>query len=94
MTARRQGLRTIQGSRGVPSTVVVRQTELDDLLDEVSALQAEAIALAEQALPLARQLRLMANAVGPSSIDVAEQLIALLERQHRRHAPGSPRKAA
>lgn len=86
--------RVIAGSRGVPITVLVRQTQLDDLLDELTALQAEAIEVAELALPLARQLRLMANAVGPTSIAVANELIAVLERQLRRHAPTSPRKAA
>jgi hypothetical protein len=84
-------LRLISGSRGVPHEVVVRQTELDDLLDEVTALQAEATDVAKAALQLARQLRLMANAVGPRSIHVADDLIALLERQERRH---TPRRAA
>jgi hypothetical protein len=86
--------RVIPGSRGVPITVVVRQTLLDDLVDEVTALQQEAVELADLALPLARQLRLMANAVGPTSIAVADELIALLSRQIRRHAPTEPRKAA
>lgn len=84
MTAR---LRTIRGSRGVPNEVVIRQTELDDLLDEVSALEAEASAVAAKALPLAHQLRLMADAIGPRSVRIADELIALLERQERRHTP-------
>lgn len=84
MTAR---LRVIGGSRGVPNTVIVRQTELDDLIDEVTALEAEASDLADRALPLARQLRLMATAVGPASVRTADQLIAMLERQVRRHSP-------
>lgn len=83
--------RVIAGSRGVPIRVVIRQTELDDLLDEVSALEAEATELADKALPLARQLRLMANALGPVSLLIADDLIAILERAQRRH---SPRRAA
>lgn len=88
MTAR---LRVIAGSRGVPIEVVIRQTELDDLLDEVTALEAEACEIAARALPLAQQLRLMAAAIGPRSVRVADELIALLERQERRH---TPRRAA
>jgi transcriptional regulator with XRE-family HTH domain len=41
----------VAGSRGVPITVVVRQTLLDDLVDEVTALQQEAIELAESRAP-------------------------------------------
>lgn len=88
MTAR---LRVIAGSRGIPTEVVIRQTELDDLLDEVTALEAEASEIAERALPLAHQLRLMADAIGPRSVRVADDLVALLERQARRH---TPRRAA
>lgn len=88
MTSR---LRVVQGRRGVPTTVVVRQTELDDLLDELMALTTEAIELADKALPLAHQLSLMAQALGPRSAAVAHELIDLLERVQHRH---SPRKAA
>lgn len=80
-------LRTIQGSRGVPTTVVVRQTEIDDLLDEVTALEAEAVDIAEAALPLARQLELMARALGPTAGAIGRDLVAVLERQLRRHSP-------
>jgi hypothetical protein len=80
-------LRVIQGSRGVPTEVVVRQTTLDDLLDEVTALTAEAIDVAAEALPLAYQLRLMATALGPTSGLIAQDLVDLLERQQRRHTP-------
>lgn len=80
-------LRVIPGSRGVPVEVVVRQTELDDLLDEVTALDAEAIDLAERALPLAQQLRLMASVMGPRSVAVADELLGLLDRHQRRHTP-------
>lgn len=88
MTSR---LRVIQGSRGVPTAVVVRQTELDDLLDELTALEHEAAELADAALPMARQLRLMANAIGPTSFTLADKLVKLLERHERRH---TPRRAA
>lgn len=84
-------LRVIPGRRGVPTEVTVRQTTLDDLLDEVTALEAEAQDLAERALPLARQLQLMATAMGPTSGMIAERLVHLLERHERRH---SPEKAA
>lgn len=80
-------LRVVQGRRGVATTIVVRQTTLDDLLDEVTALGAEAIELAERALPLARQLRIMATALGPTSGLIAQDLIDLLERHERRHTP-------
>lgn len=42
----------------------------------------------ELALPLARELRMMADAVGPASREVADELIALLE------SPRRPRRAA
>ena len=84
-------LRVLEGARGVPIEVVVRQTELDELVDEVTALEAEAADIAAAALPLAQQLRLMAGAVGPRSVRIADELIALLERQERRH---TPRRAA
>lgn len=81
------GLRVIAGSRGVPAQVTVRQTTLDDLLDELTALEAEAIELAELALPAARQLLLMASALGPASGRIAQGLVDLLERHERRHRP-------
>jgi hypothetical protein len=84
MTAR---LRVIQGSRGVPTTVLVRQSALDDLVDEVTALQAEASELALLALPLARQLALVAAALGPQAGSIGRDLVELLERQARRHDP-------
>jgi hypothetical protein len=42
----------------------------------------------EQALPLARQLQLMADVVGPASRDVADELVAILE------GPRRPRRVA
>lgn len=42
----------------------------------------------EAALPLAKQLALMADVVGPASRDVADELIALLE------SPRRPRRVA
>lgn len=84
-------LRVIQGRRGVATEVVVRQTTLDDLINEITALEAEAIGLAQRALPLARQLRLIANLAGPSSMAVADELVRLLERLERQH---EPRRAA
>ena len=80
-------LRLIQGGRGIPHTVVVRQTTLDDLLDELTALHAESWQCATEALPLARQLLVMARGYGPRSIQTAQALVALLERQSRRHDP-------
>lgn len=44
--------------------------------------------LADAALPLARQLRIMAAEYGPASVDVADALIELLE------GPKRPRRAA
>lgn len=84
-------LRLISVRRGIAATVLVRQTTLDDLVDEVHALATEAFDLAERALPLARQLELMATALGPTSGAIARELVGLLERQLRRH---DPRKAA
>lgn len=84
MTAK---LRVIQGRRGVPTEVTVRQTTLDDLVDELTALEAEAQDLAARALPLARQMRMMANALGPTSCLIAQDLVDLLERHERRHTP-------
>lgn len=83
-----QALRVIPGSRGVPAEVLVRQTTLDDLVDEITALDAEALELVEAALPLARQLRIMASALGPASKLIAQDLVDLLERHARRHNPG------
>ena len=42
----------------------------------------------ERALPLARELRMMADVVGPASRDVADELLAILE------SPRTPRKVA
>lgn len=80
-------LRLIHGSRGVPNTVVVRQTQLDDLLDELTAIHAESYECAAEALPLARQLLVMARAYGPRSVRTAQALIHILERQTRRYDP-------
>lgn len=80
-----QPLRMVPGSRGIPNRVVVRQTELDDLLTEITALEHEARELAELALPLAKQLAIVARAFGPQAGDVGEELVRLLERQIRRH---------
>lgn len=43
----------------------------------------EAEEVIERAVPLARQLALMADAVGPASREVADDLIALLESTRR-----------
>lgn len=86
-------LRVIQGRRGIPTEVLIRQTTLDDLVDEVTALEAEALDLAGRALPLARQLRVMATALGPVSGLIAQDLVDLLERHERRHNPGHGRAA-
>lgn len=80
-------LRVIPGRRGVATEVLVRQTTLDDLIDEVTALEAEATDLAERSLPLARQLRLIAQLAGPQSVAVADELVRLLERAQRQHEP-------
>ena len=42
----------------------------------------------EAALPLARELRMMADVVGPQSREVADELIAILE------GPRKPRRVA
>lgn len=42
----------------------------------------------DDALPLARQLALMAGAIGPASREVADELVALLE------SPRPPRRIA
>lgn len=81
-------LRLIQGSRGVATQVVVRQTVLDDLLDELTAIHAESYECAAEALPLARQLLVMARAYGPRSMRTATALVHILERQARRNDPG------
>lgn len=82
-----QRLRLIPGA----GKVSAQQTTLDDLLDEVLALSSEAAETASAALPLAYQLQLMANALGPTSGRIARDLVELLERQQRRH---TPRRAA
>jgi len=82
-------LRVIPGSRGLPTTVVIRQSTLDDLVDEVTALEAEAIDLTDRALPLARQLALIATVHGPTWSAIARELIGILERQQRRHGHGA-----
>lgn len=84
MTSQTQRLRLIHGA----GQVVAQQTTLDDLLDEVLALSAEAAELVDQAMPLALRLRIMANALGPASGLVAQDLVDLLERHQRRHTPG------
>lgn len=43
-----------RGSRGVPATVTLRRTELDDLRDELRAERAEGMALAELAADATR----------------------------------------
>lgn len=86
-------LRIIQGRRGVATEILVRQTTLDDLLDEVTALSAEALDLAARALPLAYQLQLMATALGPTSGRIAQNLVELLERHERQHRGDEGRAA-
>jgi hypothetical protein len=85
-----EGGRRKRGSRGVPNTVTVRQTTLDDLVDEVSALTAEAMEFVDQALPMARQMAIIAKAFGPHAEEVGRELVELIARQSRRH----PRRAA
>lgn len=79
-----QRLRMIHGS----GQVIAEQSTLDDLLDEVLALSAEASELVGKALPLAYQLRVMATALGPNSGRIADQLVNVLERHQRQHTPG------
>lgn len=61
-------------------------------LDEMATAPATTgeFGVIDRALPLARQLSLMAEAVGPASGDVARELIALLEANH----PARPRRIA
>lgn len=73
-------LRMISGSAA--------QTTLDDLMDEVTALQREAFDVAARGLPLARQLRIAAPALGPRCIAIADELVRLLEREQARHSRG------
>ncbi len=62
------------------------QMTLDGLLTEPTT-DAE---LAAEALPLARQLALMAEALGPTSGRIGRRLVALLEA----HLPAAPSRAA
>ena len=70
---------------------IVRPPQRQLTLDELTCVpRAPSLVLVERALPLARQLELMAQAVGPASEEVARELIALLEDQ----GPMRPRRAA
>lgn len=70
---------------------LVRPPERQLTLDELTTVpQPGDMTLVDRALPLARQLELMANAMGPASGDVARQLVDLLERSH----PSRPRRVA
>lgn len=70
---------------------IVRPPERQLTLDELTtAPQPGDLSLVDRALPLARQLELMAQAVGPASFDVAHELVELLERNH----PARPRRVA
>lgn len=85
-------LRLIPGSRGVPDRIVISASEVDELRAEIVALRSEARALAELALPAARQLAIIARAFGPHAGGIGDELVRLLERQLRRH--GEPPRAA
>jgi hypothetical protein len=65
----------------------VRQLTLDEL---TFVPRPAVLVLVEEALPLARQLELMAGAMGPESERVARELVDLLASQ----APMRPRRAA
>ena len=70
---------------------IVRPPQRQLTLDELAFVpRAPLLTLVDAALPLARQLELMAQAVGPASEEVARELIALLEDQ----GPMRPRRAA
>lgn len=74
-------LTVIQGSRGVPTLVTLRQTEVDDMRDELAALLAEGRELAGELVTVSRaaQVRL---ARGQSPADLLDRL----ERLGTRHA--------
>lgn len=65
-----------------------RQLTFDELATQPPA--ARDMGVIDRALPLARQLELMATAVGPASGRVAHDLVALLEQHH----PARPRRIA
>lgn len=71
------------------SRSIVRRPPLRLVADnpgvQLSLLPLEVI---DQAIPLARQLQLMAEAVGPASRGVADELVQLLE------SPRKPRQVA
>lgn len=70
---------------------LVRPPQRQLTLDELTFVRRPSVlVLVEEALPLARQLELMAGAMGPASSEVARELIELLEDQ----GPVRPRRAA
>ena len=70
---------------------IVRPPQRQLTLDELTFVpRPPVLVLVDRALPLARQLELMAAAMGPASGDVARELIELLEDQR----PARPRRAA
>lgn len=81
----RPALTVLEGRRGIPTTVTLRATQLADLRDELAALTAETVALAEACLPIAHRMTFVAQAIGPSTMQEALRLVALLERFKRQH---------
>lgn len=75
------------GRRGVAATVTLRATQLADLRDELTALEAEAQDLVEACLPIANRMTFVAQAIGPATMQDAMRLVALLERFRRQHEP-------
>jgi hypothetical protein len=73
-------LTVLPGRRGVPTLVTVRQTAIDDLRDELTALSDEGLELASLVIHLAR-LAQMRLARGGSPADLLDQL----ERVGLRH---------
>lgn len=70
---------------------IVRPPQRQLTLDELTFVpRAPVLTLVEEALPLARQLAVMATAMGPASEEVARELIELLSDQ----SPHRPRRAA
>jgi uncharacterized membrane protein len=78
-------LRVIHGSRGVPTLVTLRQTEVRDLRDEITALVAEGRELADGLLALARQAQSL-RARGWSDANVLDEIERLALRHGARMA--------
>ena len=73
---------------------VVRPPQRQLTLDELTSVPRPAVlALVDEALPLALQLELIAAAMGPESLRVAERLVEVLEGVGPRPAAASRRAA-